>query len=376
MSVVMEATYEMLHGDTVFPLLTQLDGYQGSTWNLAKDGEEEKCAYWIQLFRDHFPSLIEQSKREAADAKRNKAAHEKKCDQATAAFMTYLDELEASMAGKNYHGVLDICYAREQVLKNFEIPDPYRLAKHEQTQSALETLPSLLKEHDQLDEETLTYEIIRGVFAGNIFDMGATKTSSMFADGGSVCFHETKDQLKDRPWLVDDFNAWSKRMLEGDVHKAAIVFVDNAGPDITLGMIPFCRYLLQRGTKVIIAANSGPSLNDVIVDELEDLLDQICDFDSVICEAIEEGQLQVVGSGNVAPLIDLTKISSELADIVEQEQVDLVVLEGMGRAVESNYDARFNCESLKIAMLKDKGSADGVGGTLYDLVMRYRQAGE
>ena len=196
----------------------------------------------------------------------------------------------------------------------------------------------------------------------------------MFADGSSVCFHDTKAKLKDRPWLVDDYDLWLDRMQQDDVHNAALVFVDNAGPDIALGMIPFCRFLIQRGTKVIIAANSGPSLNDVIVHELEEILDDICEFDPILREAIEEGDLQIVESGNVAPLIDLTKLSDQLVQAVERENVDLVVLEGMGRAVESNFDASFSCDCLKIAMLKDKGSAEGVGGELYDLVMRFQPA--
>ena len=372
----MEVVENTLHGQSTFPLLGDLGNYQGSTWNLAQDGEEEKRGYWIDLFRDHFPSLKEQSLREAAEAGRKMKEHEGKLEKAEGEFMQYLEELREKVGGMDYYGVLDICLQREQVLRDCGVPDPYRLAKKEQTASALEVLPALLEELDSLDEEACVAEVIKGVFAGNIFDMGAIKTSNMFADGGSVCFHETKGKLKDRPWLVDDFDAWATRMMEGDEHKAALVFVDNAGPDITLGMIPFCRFLVQRGTKVIVAANESWSLNDVTVEELEDLIDQICDFDDVICEAVEEGMLQVVGSGNVAPLIDLTKVSDELVEVAEAEGVDLVVLEGMGRAVESNYDAKFNCESLKIAMLKDAGSADGVGGEVYDLVMRYREAGE
>ena len=34
------------------------------------------------------------------------------------------------------------------------------------------------------------------------------------------------------------------------------------------------------------------------------------------------------------------------------EDVDLVVLEGMGRAIETNLYASFSCDSLKLAMVK------------------------
>ncbi|WP_432797018.1 ARMT1-like domain-containing protein [Poriferisphaera sp. WC338] len=367
---------EALHGDRALHVLRDVSAYKPSTWNIADEVETEKRAYWIGLFREHFPSLIAQSMREAEHAGRDLAEHRAACDAAEAKFEVYLQELEAGVVEKDHYGVLDICFVRERVLRECGLPDPYRLAKHEQNEHALEVLPEVLKEHDSLDEVALCQAVIEGVFAGNIFDMGAVKTSGMFADGGKVCFHDTRGKLKPRPWLYDDFDAWQKRMTEGEGYQAALVFVDNAGPDVVLGMIPFCRYLLMHDVKVIMAANSGAALNDVTVEELDELVDAICDVDEVICEAVEEGRLQVVGSGNVAPLIDLTKVSGELVEIAEQEGVDLVVLEGMGRAVESNFEARFDCDSLKIAMLKDKGSADGVGGEVYDLVMRYRSAGE
>ena len=152
----MEATVTMLHGNNPLPQLTNLDTYHGSTWNLAAPGEDQKRAYWVQLFRDHFPTLIDQSKREAAAASRNLDEHNQKCSLATIKFTEYLDSIETLVQSLDHFGVLDICYARERILIDTEIPDPYRLAKHEQTLTALQLLPDLLKEHDQLDEDTLT----------------------------------------------------------------------------------------------------------------------------------------------------------------------------------------------------------------------------
>ena len=91
-----------------------------------------------------------------------------------------------------------------------------------------------------------------------------------------------------RPWLKDDLDAWIERLkvspllnssvaypnsnvivlyylltnasavlvvystflLQGPPHKLAVVFVDNSGVDIILGMFPFIRELLSHGTKV------------------------------------------------------------------------------------------------------------------------------
>lgn len=54
---------------------------------------------------------------------------------------------------------------------------------------------------------------------------------------------------------MDDFDVFKERMFgSGDKkpppHRRALLFVDNAGADIVLGMIPLARELLRRGTEV------------------------------------------------------------------------------------------------------------------------------
>lgn len=39
-------------------------------------------------------------------------------------------------------------------------------------------------------------------------------------------------------------------LLQGPPHKCALFFVDNSGVDIILGVMPFVRELLSRGTEV------------------------------------------------------------------------------------------------------------------------------
>jgi cobyric acid synthase len=57
----------------------------------------------------------------------------------------------------------------------------------------------------------------------------------------------------------------------------------------------------------------------------------------------------VVNSGSDLPVMDLTSIFRELADAAED--ADLVVLEGMGRSIETNLYAQFSCDSLNIGMV-------------------------
>lgn len=49
--------------------------------------------------------------------------------------------------------------------------------------------------------------------------------------------------------MIDSLDVWIDRM-KGPPHKCAAIFVDNSGVDIVLGILPFARELLQRGTQV------------------------------------------------------------------------------------------------------------------------------
>ena len=84
-------------------------------------------------------------------------------------------------------------------------------------------------------------------------------------------------------------------------------------------------------------------------------------------------RLRLVESGNWAPLIDLKKVSPQLAAVCEELPIDLVVLEGMGRSMESNPDCELTCDVLRLAMVKDLGVAESFDAELFDLIMRYEQ---
>ncbi|MCG8512000.1 MAG: ARMT1-like domain-containing protein, partial [Rhodospirillales bacterium] len=250
------------------------------------------------------------------------------------------------------------------------IADPYRLAKQRESEQALKLLPALLARLDTLEGDALIDTIVRGVFAGNIFDLGATRTVAMFEEGKPFDFDTVLDQIKPRPWLVDDYDALLAR-LRGEPYEGALLFVDNAGPDVLLGMIPFARWLLQAGTRVVLTANTTPSLNDITHEELLMLLEWIVPMDGTLAQAMTDSRLTCVPSGNGAPLIDLSRISPELAAACEG--IDLVVLEGMGRAVESNLNAKLTCDCLKICMLKDEDVAVSLGGQVFDVVLKFEQ---
>ncbi|MCC6579326.1 MAG: DUF89 family protein [Phycisphaeraceae bacterium] len=355
-------------GDQALPLLAQPASYVACSWDLR--AAPDRLAYWLGLFRRHFPSLLEETIAEAVDRGENRDDARHRADECSRKFESYLQSLAEQPGRYGRLDILEICFVREEILREANFPDPYRLAKHRENEAALRLLPSLLAQLDAMPEADLPRRLIEGIFAGNIFDLGATQTAELFERGKTVDFHQVRSKLPPRPWLIDCLDAWLRWIARPNPCRAALVFVDNAGSDIVLGMIPFVRDLLRRGANVIVAVNAFPSLNDVTIDELKSLFDQVVKVDEPLASALREGRLELVSSGNGAPLIDLSHVSRELADACRRLPIDLVVIEGMGRAIESNLHAIFTCPAMKIAMVKDKGVADALGGKVYDLVMR------
>ncbi|PIO68515.1 hypothetical protein TELCIR_09694 [Teladorsagia circumcincta] len=69
--------------------------------------------------------------------------------------------------------------------------------------------------------------------------------------------------------------------------------------------------------------------------------------DESLDEAIGSGRLTFEHSGQSSPCLDLRRVHSVLNRRVLEEDVDLVVIEGMGRALHTNLHALFVCDSLK-----------------------------
>ena len=71
------------------------------------------------------------------------------------------------------------------------------------------------------------------------------------------------------------------------------------------GVLPLARELLGRGSAVVLAANSVPSINDITAPELQGVLRQAGNLDKALGRALAEGSLCAVPSGNDLPVIDL-----------------------------------------------------------------------
>jgi len=265
--------------------------------------------------------------------------------------------------------VMGLCRLREKTLRDHDLPDPFGHIKDRENATASQMYPEVVRTLHSMDGQARWLRLIESVFAGNIFDLGSPAT--MHLAGESSDFLTTLDGLKPRPWLVDDFDRLADDLSDSPPPKwtKAVVFIDNAGSDFILGVLPLVRELALRGTQIVLAANELPSLNDLTVDETIDIVERLAGADRDLSALIDGGMLEVVSSGNDLPLIDLSQVADELNEAAAD--ADLVILEGMGRAVESNFDAAFRVDCIRLALLKDASVAARIGGQVYDIVCKY-----
>ncbi|KIH47654.1 hypothetical protein ANCDUO_22282, partial [Ancylostoma duodenale] len=97
------------------------------------------------------------------------------------------------------------------------------------------------------DSERL-FRVSKGLLAGNVFDWGAQKVVEMMESSEGLSFGAAVSSIPERPWLVDSYDDF-KNSLESKSYNCAAIFVDNSGADFVLGVIPFARELIRRGSK-------------------------------------------------------------------------------------------------------------------------------
>ena len=76
---------------------------------------------------------------------------------------------------------------------------------------------------------------------------------------------------------------------QGHEPRRVIAFVDNAGADIVLGMLPLARELLRMGSEVVLAANTQPAINDITAAELRTVVAAAARDDPILRAAWEAG---------------------------------------------------------------------------------------
>ncbi|XP_012149721.2 4'-phosphopantetheine phosphatase [Megachile rotundata] len=354
---------------TFCPLLKDPASYNPDTTDLAQDKEARD--YWLQCFEesvDKFVARAIHSQPHSPTAK----------DRATKLKEKYVNRLHYLHLQPFAYGTLTVRVLLDTIehcMKEFDFPDPYLHQKKQENEEALKHLKQRITLIDNLEGEEKIKALILGVLSGNMFDWGAKAVATLM-ETTDFGFAEAQAKIPGRPWLQDDLDDWIDRLETGPPHKCAAIFVDNSGVDIVLGILPFARDLLLRGTKVILCANSMPALNDVTYPELVVTLRDAAKICKVIRHAIKDNRLIAMETAQAGPCLDLSRLSLDLCLAMVKHNVDLVVLEGMGRTVHTNLYSKMTCECLKLAVIKNRWLALRLGGDMYSVICKYERAPE
>jgi type II pantothenate kinase len=339
--------------------------YVACRWELDRDAEGR--GHWVPFFKRHFNTILHLGVEAAVARGEIRLGAQARADLCREEFNSAFDAFDRNPTKYGRVTILTLDTWRDSLLRRHGFVDPFVDLKNRENENMLPLLPRVCRELDELRGLEQLEAVIEGVFAGNIFDMGADATAKKFL-GASPDFFHTRDSLAARPWLMDDYDALAARLLDGKPYRQVVYFLDNAGSDFLLGVVPMVRWLAQRGTRVVLAANDRPTLNDMTIADVRAWWPRILAAEPSIAGL----PIELVGTGTGEPLIDLGVVSDELNKA--SASADLVVLEGMGRGIESNLDAEFSCDCIHLAMIKDEGVARRHGGKVFDVCCRFRPA--
>jgi len=348
-----------------FRLLSDPENYAVQDWDLTADAEGRD--YWLGHFSTHMDQVLD-----AAAGQYGRGAR-KRIELARTAFaedLARLRENPASLTDGRLR-LIDLCILREKALRANGLGDPFFQVKRRENDAALQLYPAVIERLETQAAEDRWLDLFACVFAGNIFDLGSAATMKYAEE---MDFYKAIEELPPRPWHLDDYDSLAERLpIDGGAGwTKAVIFVDNAGADFVLGMVPLARELALAGVQIVLAANERPALNDITIDEAIELVRQLALIDEDLNDLIGAEMFELVSSGNDMPLIDLSDVSDELN--AAAEEAELVVLEGMGRSVESNFDTPFDCDVLRLCLLKDEAVARRIGGKLFDVVCKFTPA--
>ncbi|CAJ0648170.1 13867_t:CDS:10 [Entrophospora sp. SA101] len=302
-----------------FPKIGDITHYQPDTISLT-DPQIQDC--WIStleknenVINNEGPLQLEKQQEDNEDAKRRASTFD-------TLFRSHLDKLRDQPNMYGAFTVRNSLNLREHCLRELGFSDVFAKVKSEENKTALKNLPEVLNKVDSLIsiDEKVEY-LIGNILAGNMFDWGSDKILEMLTSG-ELSFSNAHNKINKTNHLNQ-----SKRFIQAinnrSSFKKVVMFVDNSGADIILGMIPFARFFISRGSDVIFAANNHPAINDVTV---------MVEIDNLIAAAWASKKLVVMGTGSSGPCLDLGRIDEELANACLD--VDLVVLESSMAAIE------------------------------------------
>jgi len=353
-----------------FPLIAQ--PYLPDTMNLSSN--KQLADYWIGLLDQTLHILVSLAVEWERKLSRNDdltdVTDQQRATQFESTYRRHLERLRSDPAAYGQLSVRRLLQLREQCLLEVAFYDLYEHSKREDNEAALEALPAVLSQLDSIqDDEQLIDTLVTNVVAMNLFDLGAIGVVEMLRRG-ELTFESARDKMtpSDMLWHMDKLI--HRLQTDKDWPKKTVVFVDNSGCDVILGVMPFVRWLLNRDAdaQVILAANTTPSVNDVTADELKLLLQRV----ALIDPKLPVNRIHILAQGSSGPCLDMRRVDAKFAS--ESADADFVVIIGMGRSIHTNFHARFHVPSLKLAVFKNKSAAEYLGANNYDGMCLFEDA--
>jgi hypothetical protein len=214
-----------------FCKIADLSEYVACSWDLTVDAGGR--AHWLEFFKRHLKTMLGLGIEAAAARGESRAAVQERANKCSVEFIEVFDQFGADPHGYGRVTILTLDGWRDDLLRKYGFVDPFIDLKNRENANMLPLLPKVCSQIDSLTGEDQFRAMIQGVFAGNIFDMGADATAKKFLNS-SPDFFATRDSLPPHPWLIDDFQSLHDRVLNGPRHKKTVFFIDNAGSDFLL----------------------------------------------------------------------------------------------------------------------------------------------
>jgi len=330
-------------------------------WDLARD--TKVIPHWTAIFRANARFLLEIA---AADGDREARP---RAESALEIFEGLLRDLEAGEAARTVRTVHAVTLVREHLLRGHDLPDAYRGTKAREAGRVLLEAPAALERAWELggwdDSREALIEVLSDLLAGNLFDLGSRWTQDAFRAGeldiagarrayrGPVteCLSHwdpaTLELLRPRP-----------RPLDAPAEGRVLLLADNAGADFLLGVLPAAVFWARRW-EVVVVVNSLPASSDIAIQEARAHWSLLAALPGGPLARLQAaGRLSLIESGTGSPGIDLRYVGGALN--AAASGVRWVLLEGQGRAIETNWDTPFLCPVLRAAVVKDPCVAEKI----------------
>lgn len=312
--------------------------------------------HWTQILRANLRYSLELSGAGQAPVPADARAR------AHAILTSLFDDLDRGIAGPQLRTIHEVTLLREHVLRSHGIADPYRGIKMQEAErlrpAAMQRMARAWAWGAQATDSEPVADLLAGLLAGNLFDLGSALTQRAFREG-------RLDRLGSQDQFLGAARAFLARLEPESLERLCarprplaeppegrvLLFADNAGADFLLGLLPAALFWAHRW-EVCLVVNSLPVASDISLAEARSLLAVLgAEAGSPLQIALEHGRLRCIPSGTGSPGIDLRRVGRDLNRA--SEEVTWILLDGQGRAIETNWETRFRCGVLRCAVVKD-----------------------